>query len=81
MERMNYDIQPIQSAGSGSLTPALSQSIGPELAPCKMDLLIIPLFRGVFMELAPCKMDLLFLQAQADRVCPMGGIRSYIACG
>lgn len=29
-------------------------------------------------ELAPCKMDLIFLQAQADRVCPMGGIRSYI---
>lgn len=29
-------------------------------------------------ELAPCKMDLLFLQAQADRVCPVGGIRSYI---
>lgn len=30
-ENQIYDIQPIQSAGSGSLTPALSQSIGPEL--------------------------------------------------
>ena len=29
-------------------------------------------------ELAPCRLDLTFLQAQADRVCPMGGIRSYI---
>ena len=29
-------------------------------------------------ELAPCRLDLTFLQAQADRVCPVGGIRSYI---